>query len=184
MQNKSSWNDISLKAINSALEKLNRISTAKWESGNDVDKAEKIKNYNSICVYFDVKMEEDLLNFALFFNIKDIGDIVKYMSGHSFFVSDQITKKEEFLIGELGNIILNSLISALCNKVNISLIPSIPKVIQVEKEMAFDIITRDLPFTKGKRMFENTIILRCNEKNIFCEVYSFLPERIVNLIQE
>jgi len=179
----SIWNEISTNALKSAIEKMNRVSAGKWAiNDNSIFDNYRQNNYDSVCAYFDVNMKYENLNFALFFNRKDIDIISRCFLGYSFFVSEKMTKKEELLIGEIGNILLNSLISALCNKLNIKLIPSIPKVIQAEKEFALDVIMGELPSTRQKSVYGNIININCEGKNIFCEIFSFLPESIIKLI--
>lgn len=178
----SNWNSISLQAIKSAIERLNRVSAGRWDFSENTKQIQS--NYDASCAYFEVKLQEDILLFSIFFNRKDISDISKCFIGYSFFVSEKMTGKEELLIGELANIILNSLISALCNKLNIKLIPSIPKVIQVEKEIGIEIISSSLPLAKEKTVFSNVISLKCGEKDVFCEVYSFFSKKIIDELEK
>jgi len=178
------WEKISLKAIDSALLKLNRISAGKWAVDETaVLSAPSPEDYDAVCVYFEVKKDDEPMNFALFFDRKDVGFISKCFIGYHFFVSEKMDGTEELLISELGNILLNSIISALCNSMKIRLIPSIPRTIQAEKSFALETFSQGLPENRGKKKMSVKIKIKCDGRETFCEVFSFVPESVAALLK-
>jgi chemotaxis protein CheY-P-specific phosphatase CheC len=168
-------------SIPDILSKINSISSYKWEdlSNEEID----LGNYNSVCSYFEVKDSDYPMNFALFFNKGDVIELTKSFIGYNFFVSGKISKSEELLIQELSNIILNSIVSQISNLAKKVIIPSGPKIIESEKEFIFDVISRQLTDNSNREIFHYIFKIKCREKNIYCEVISFISERAMNKLK-
>lgn len=178
------WKKLSQEAIGSALERLNRISCGKWKlSWEENLIASGSVNYDSVCVYFGAGAVEEAMHFALFFDRKDMGMLSRNFIGYSFFVSEKMTKTEEMLVSELGNIILNSMVNAVGNRLGRTFIPSVPKIIQAEKEFALEVISRGLPENRGKTELPGNISIECGGKDAVCEIFSFIPDKILALLK-
>jgi len=179
------WKQISREALKSAIRKLNRISLGRWSliKDNEVSPTHVQEDYESVCVYFEVKHGKDKINFALFFKCQDVKILSQCFVGYSFFTHGKMRKVEEFLISEIANILLNSMINVLCNKLKIRLIPSVPEVTQMDKKLALEIIREDMPENREKFLVSSRLGIDCEGEKIFCEVLSSMPADILKLLK-
>lgn len=179
------WKKLSQEAVSSALKRLNRVSSGKWKLSWEENLVVSGRvNYDSVCVYFGAGEGQEAMHFALFFDRKDMGALSRNFIGYSFFVSEKMTKTEEMLVSELGNIILNSLVNVIGNKLGRPFIPSVPKIIQAEKEFALEVISAELPENRGKTELSEIISIECGGKEAVCEIFSFIPENMLATLKK
>lgn len=175
MPENMTWEDISKKALSKAVDKINKISVAEWETSDILPSKD---NYDAVCCYFQV--EGDIpMSFAMLFRRSDLPAISKSFIGYGFFVSQKMTRSEELLMEELSNIILNCLISEISNFLGRKIIPSGPKTAQSPKETAVEIISSALPANNGKLIARADMAFVCCKNKIVCEIYSFLPKSFI-----
>lgn len=179
MPKNMTWENISKKAFSKAVDKINKISVAKWETSDILPNND---NYDSVCCYFQVDEDDIPMSFAMLFRRSDLPAISKSFIGYGFFVSQKMTRSEELLMEELSNIILNCLISEISNFLGKKIIPSGPKTAQSPKDTAIEIISSALPANAGKITARADMAFVCGGNKIVCEIYSFLPKKFAEKI--
>lgn len=173
MREKSLWSEISQRAFDRAIERINKVSASKWDICYDVEPDD---NYDAICCYFQVKDPEREMSFAMFFRRDDLPHISKAFVGYGFFLSQKISRSEELLVEELSNIILNSIVSEISNILKEKIIPIGPKTVHAPKDTAMEVLSSALPENKSKVSLRSLIGFNFGDKKVSCEVYSFMPE--------
>ncbi len=182
MENNSLWAKISKKAFERALERINKVSSYKWDISSNIKSSDN--DYDAICCYFQVKDPEREMSFAMFFKREDLPIISKAFVGYGFFISQKVSRAEELLVEELSNIILNSIISEVSNILKEKIIPIGPKTVHAPKDTAMEVLSSALPENKSKVSLKTFIGFDCGGKDISCEIYSFMPEVLASKLAD
>lgn len=175
--------DIVREGLNKSLDRLNKVSSAKWNVAG-VEFSLKKAEYDAVCIYLTAKYENEVISFAMFVDTKDVKDISRIMVGYAFNDYYKLNMAEEVLLLELGNIILNSILSEMSNKIRNAIIPQVPKIIQSDKLFLLENISNILEENQGKTVINSNISLNAGDKKINFEVFSFLSTAFLNKLCE
>lgn len=173
-------------SLRKCVEKLSKISAGVWGvAGSDVAIGtldEAIRRHGSdggeaLAVYFDVKGELPFIAMILF-DPRDIGHISKCFLGYSFSVSPAMSQAGELLLSELGNIILNSLISALSNSLKRIFMPSAPTCLKGEPQYLLEAMGAAMDVKQFYRIISIKLDIQCGQNVTRSEVLGLIPEKL------
>ena len=172
--------DIIKDGIEKALVRLNRISTGKWKLESLSVGPLKPEDDEYLCVYLALK-EKDLFSSLLTVNKKFVYDVFKEIKG-SFVLPGYYSETiYELFINEVGNIILNSILSGFANLLKISIVPEYPKTINGSESFVVDNIFSFVDGYHNKGLISVRIVLKGSSCEIPFNIYLFVSE---NLIRE
>lgn len=132
---------------------------------------------DSTAVYFDVKGEFPFVAIILF-DPRDIAGISKCLLGYTFSVSPSLTQAGELLLSELGNILLNSFVSALSNAIKKVFIPSAPRCLRGEPRYLLEAMTVAMDVNQHYRILNVKLDIRCDNTLTRSEVLGLIPEKL------
>lgn len=165
--------------LKKSVERINKISSYKWEIEKisfEIDNVDK----ETICVYL-VAPSFNKISFLLFVEKKDSDNIFRSFSGYSFGCTNRITKVEELLISELGNIILNSVLGEIANRIKMAIVPQSPKTINGYKKFLLEGISSMIDTNINKTVVSSSIYVKASQ-DIKLELYFFFENSIFDLI--
>jgi chemotaxis protein CheY-P-specific phosphatase CheC len=126
-------------------------------------------------VYFEVKGEFPFTSMVIF-RPDDIEIISRGFLGFSFSKLPNLTQAQELLLSELGNIILNSLISSLSNTLKRAFLPSAPKCVQGEPQFLLEALWTANDNDKRLSLVTVTLDLQCDNSVTRSEVIAIIPD--------
>ena len=176
---------IAVSSLEKCAAKLTRISAGTWSVAGarvvwrSMEEAviERGKGGAGEAVYFEVKGEHPFTSMAVF-SPADIEAISHGFLGFSFSKLTKLNKAQELLLSELGNIILNSFISAFSNALNRSFLPSAPKSVRGEAKALLEALWTSFEPNRRQGLVTVTMDLRCQDKVTRVEVISVLSESL------
>jgi len=176
---------IAVASLEKCVAKLSRISAGKW-SVADVrvscrSMQEAIFDHAALrgtgaAVYFDVKGEFPFTSMVVF-RPEDIDTISKGFMGFSFSKLPNLNQAQELLLSELGNIILNALISSLSNALKRSFLPTAPKCVQGETQYLLEALWTAVGRSPHS-LVTVTLDLQCDRTVTRSEVLALIPENM------
>ena len=177
---------IAVAGLEKCVAKLSRISAGKW-SVADVrvsmrSMEEAIKEHSSgadhgAAVYFEISGETPFTSMIVF-RPEDIEIISRGFLGFSFSKLPSLNQAQELLLSELGNIILNALISALSNTLKRSFLPSAPKCVQGETPFLLEALWVSLGRSGRYSLVTVMLDLQCDNRVTRSEVIAIIPENM------
>lgn len=175
---------ITLLSLEKCAVKLSRISAGKW-SVSDVrvtarSMEETIKDHASsrgagAAVYFEIAGEYPFTAMIVF-RPEDIDTISRGFLGFSFSKLPSLSQAQELLLSELGNIILNSIVSSLSNSLKRAFLPSAPKCVQGEPRFLLEALWTSLDDSKQHRLVTVALELEYDKSVTRSEVLVLIPE--------
>lgn len=174
---------VAVTALEKCVAKLSRISAGKWSvaearvSLRRIDEAVKehvAGGGTSAAVYFEIKGEYPFTSMVVF-RPDDIEILSRGFLGFSFSKLPNLNQAQELLLSELGNIILNSLISSLSNSLKRSFIPSAPKCVQGEVPFLLEALWASLDCSGKCSLVTVTLNLQCDNTVTRSEVITIIP---------
>lgn len=182
---------IAVTSLERCVAKLSRISTGKW-SVADVKVSwrsmqEAIRDHEAsrgtgAAAYFEVQGEFPFTTMIIF-RPEDIEIISKGFMGFSFSKMPKLNQAQEMLLSELGNIILNSLVSALSNRLKRSFMPSAPKCVQGEIQFLLEALWTAVDRGPHK-LVTVTLDLQCDGSVTRSELITLVPEAMEKALLE
>jgi len=178
---------IAVASLEKCVAKLSRISAGKWSvvaahvSCRSMQEA--IEEHSSgpggtgAAVYFEVRGEYPFTTMVVF-RPDDIETISRGFLGFSFSKLPNLNQAQELLLSELGNIILNALISALSNTLKRSFLPSAPKCVQGETPFLLEALWVSLGRSGRYSLVTVTLDLQCDNRVTRSEVIAIIPENM------
>jgi len=136
----------------------------------------------STAVYFEVKGELPFIAIILF-NPRDLNIITKCMLGYTFSVSPNMTQSGELLLSELGNIILNSFVSALSNALKCVFVPTAPRCLKGEPRYLLEAMGVAAE-VKSYRTLSVKLDIQCGKSVTHSEVLGLIPEKLAQELQK
>jgi chemotaxis protein CheY-P-specific phosphatase CheC len=130
---------------------------------------------NGAAVYFEVRGEFPFTSMVIF-RPDDIEIISRGFLGFSFSKLPGLNQAQELLLSELGNIILNSLISSLSNTLKRSFLPSAPKCVQGEPQFLLEALWTAADNGQRLNLVTVTLDLRCDAAVTRSEVVALIPD--------
>ncbi len=177
---------IAVDSLQKCAEKLSRVSAGVWSiAGSEVstgtlDEALKrggSRDGEAMAVYFDVKGELPVIAMILF-DPQDIDRISKCFLGYSFSVSPALSQAGELLLSELGNIILNSFISALSNTLKRMFMPSAPKCVRGTPRYLLKTMGAAMDVKQRGRIISIKLDTQYDKNITRSEVLGLVPEKL------
>lgn len=178
---------IAADGLGKCVAKLSRISAGEWSvvsSGVSTrSMREAVKEHaagergSSAGVYFEVKGDLPFVSMIVF-RPGDIEVLSRGFLGFSFSKLPNLNQAQELLLSELGNIIFNSLVSALSGALRRSFIPSVPKCVQGEIPFLLEALWTSLGRPGESSLVTVILDLRCGKDITRCEVIALMPEQM------
>jgi chemotaxis protein CheY-P-specific phosphatase CheC len=126
-------------------------------------------------VYFEVGGDMPFTSMIIF--RPEDGEILsRGFLGFSFTKLPGLNQAHELLLSELGNIILNSLVSSLSNALKRSFLPSAPKCVQGEPQFLLEALWTTAGDGAGFDLVTVTLDLKCGGTMTRSEVLALLPD--------
>lgn len=164
--------------------RLSRISSGKWSvSGvrvsrggmDEIVKKHTVSGDAGFGVYFRVTGEYPFTSLVVF-RREDIGVLSLCFLGLAKLPG--LSQAQELLFAELGNIILNSVISALSNKLKRGFLPSAPKCLQGEPRFLLEALWDTLEGKQRYSVAAITLDLNCGKDAARCDAVVVIPESL------
>ena len=181
---------IAVASLQKCTEKLSRVSAGVWniaganvtmETLDTVMKRYSADDGESAAVYFDVKGELPFIAILLF-DPRDMDRISRCFLGYSFAPSPAINQASELLLSELGNIILNSFVSALSNALKMVFLPSVPRFVHGVPRDLLEAMGVSIDLKQGYRSICVKLNINCDNKVTWSEVVGLIPEKLAQEI--
>jgi len=182
---------IALLSLEKCAVKLSRISAGKWTvadvrvSSSGLE--ESIKEHSSgsrgtgAAVYFEIRGEYPFTAMIVF-RPEDIDTISRGFLGFSFSKLPNLSQAQELLLSELGNIILNSIVSSLSNTLKHGFLPSAPKCVQGETRFLLEALWTSVDKKLRHRLVTVYMDLEYDKTVTRSEVLVLIPESIENAL--
>ncbi|MEK7722136.1 MAG: hypothetical protein AAB359_07075 [Elusimicrobiota bacterium] len=174
-------------SLEKCMSRLSRVSAGKWNvaamrvTWHSMEEA--VKEHSSgpggmgVAVYLEVRGEYPLTSMVIF-QSDDIETISRGFLGFSFSKLPNLNQAQELLLSELGNIILNALISSLSNALKRSFLPSAPKCVQGETHSLLEALWAS-PGRSGRYSLVTVMLdLQCDNQVTRSEVITIIPENM------
>ena len=178
---------IVMASLEKCVSKLSRVSAGKWNVGaarvSCGSMEEAVKEHASgpagtgAAVYFEVRGEYPFTSMVVF-RPDDIDTISRGFLGFSFSKLPNLNQAQEMLLSELGNILLNALISSLSNTLRRSFLPSAPKCIQGETPFLLEALWTSLGRSGRYSLVTVMLDLKCDERVTRSEVIVIIPDNM------
>jgi len=179
---------IAVASLKKCVEKLTRVSAGAWNvdcadmSISTLDEAVKRHSLDeqgadSTAVYFEVKGDFPFVAIMLF-RSGDINIISKCMLGYSFSPLPEVTHNGELLLSELGNIILNSFVSAMSNALKRVLVPTAPRCLKGEPKYLLEAMGIAREVKQRYRLVSVKLDIQCGKNSTKSEVLGLIPESL------
>lgn len=176
---------IAAESLEKCVARLTRVSTAEWNVADSVvswrSRAEAVKEHEEsgseegAAAYFDVAGKHKFASLVVF-RPSDIGLLSKGFLGFSFSRLSGLSQAQELLLSELGNIIVNSLVSSVSAALGSTFIPSVPKCVRGEIPFLLEALWASSD-SAGKHTLVTVILnLRCCDNVARVEVITLIPE--------
>lgn len=174
---------IALASLERCVAKLSRISAGRWSvadvkvsyrSMQDAINDHAASRGTGAAAYFEVKGEFPFTSMIIF-RPQDIEIISKGFMGFSFSKLPSLNQAQELLLSELGNIILNSLVSSLSNALKKSFLPTAPKCVQGETQFLLEALWTAVDRGPHK-LVTVTLDLQCDGSVTRSELITLIPE--------
>ncbi len=174
-------------SLEKCVSKLSRVSAGKWNVGtvrvSCGSMEEAVKEHSSgpggtgAAVYFEVRGEYPFTSMVIF-RPDDIETISRGFLGFSFSKLPNLNPAQEMLLSELGNILMNALISSLSNTLRRSFLPSAPKCIQGETPFLLEALWASLGGSGRYSLVTVMLDLKCDDRVTRSEVIAIIPENM------
>jgi len=178
---------IVMASLEKCVSKLSRVSAGKWNVGaarvSCGSMEEAVKEHSSgpagtgAAVYFEVRGEYPFTSMVVF-RPDDIDTISRGFLGFSFSKLPNLNQAQEMLLSELGNILLNALISSLSNTLRRSFLPSAPKCILGETPFLLEALWTSLGRSGRYSLVTVMLDLKCDERVTRSEVIAIIPDNM------
>ena len=178
---------IVMASLEKCVSKLSRVSAGKWNVGavrvSCGSREEAVKEPaagpagTGAAVYFEVRGEYPFTSMVVF-RPDDIDTISRGFLGFSFSKLPNLNQAQEMLLSELGNILLNALISSLSNTLRRSFLPSAPKCIQGETPFLLEALWTSLGRSGRYSLVTVMLDLKCDERVTRSEVIVIIPDNM------
>jgi hypothetical protein len=93
-----------------------------------------------------------------------------------------LAKTGELFVSEIGNIIFNSALGEIANKLEVSIIPDIPKTVNGNKSFLLENISSMMEENKNRIAISSTISIKSGSNSIAIELYFFIDNDVIEKI--
>ncbi|MHB0995144.1 MAG: hypothetical protein ACYC2I_02105 [Elusimicrobiales bacterium] len=164
--------------------KLSRISAGKWSVSDarvsartmeEAVKAHAASRGQGAAVYFEIAGDHPFTAMIVF-RPEDIDVISRGFMGFSFAKLPKLSQAQELLLSELGNIVLNSIVSSLSNALKKAFLPSAPKCVQGEPRFLIEALWDTVGAGGGHRLVAVSLDLNYDNAVTRSEVLVLIPE--------
>jgi chemotaxis protein CheY-P-specific phosphatase CheC len=178
---------IAVASLEKCVAKLSRISAGKWSvadarvSWRSMEEATREHSRGprgtGAATYFEVKGEYPFTSMVVF-RPEDIEIISKGFLGFSFSKLPSLNQAQELLLSELGNIILNSLLSSLSNTLKRAFLPTAPKCVQGETRFLLEALWTATDPAGRHSLVTVMLDLQCDGTVTHIEVVALIPDNM------
>lgn len=176
--------EIASASIERCTARLSRLSAGKWSvagirvsqgSMDEIVTGHTVAGASGFAAYFRVAGECPFSSIIIF-KPEDIGIISRAFLGTAQLPG--ISQAQELLFSELGNIILNSVISALSNKLKRGFLPSAPTCVRGESRFLLEALCDTLDSEQRYSVAAITLDLKYEGDTTRCEAVVVIPESL------
>lgn len=174
-------------SLEKCVSKLSRVSAGKWSVAagrvyfRSMEEAVKERSSETAgtgaAAYFEVRGEYPFTSMVIF-RPADIDTISRGFLGFSFSKLPNLNQAQELLLSELGNILLNALVSALSNTLKRSFLPSAPKCVQGDTPFLLEALWASLGRSGRYSLVTVLLDLQCDDKVTRIEAIAVIPENM------
>lgn len=176
---------LAVSSLEACLAKLSRVSAGTWSIASadvrpgtlqDALKTHPFKSRDAAAVWFSVACDHPFTAMMLF-EPDDIGSVSKCFLGYAFPGIPGIKLPEEVMLVELGNIVLNSVVSVVSNGLKKVLMPAVPRYAigdapglaaglgtALDQKQVFRVISLALGIRSGGNVSGSTVLCLIPEK--------------------
>jgi len=167
------------------LQRLSRASAGTWQvldvkvaygTFEDALRPHDFK-HDAAAVYMGLRGISPLTAMMLF-DPDDIACVSKCYTGQSFHREGKLTPADEMLLVELGNVVINSLISALLNALKKSFMPTVPKFVEGGKAKLAGDLLNAVGINTSFRIITVTLGMSATECSAKSEMVALIPEEM------
>ncbi len=173
--------------LDRSLSRISRISTGKWRAAmvNSYPASPRavLARYaaeTSVAVF--MRLDTLPLGAVMLVKPEDVECVSRGFTGHSFPASGRISKADEIMLTELGNILLNAAVDSLLNALKRSALPAIPLLLEGDAvelaERAAGLLSMDAP----NRAVSAALSLECEGLAVWT-LHVFVPEDLAREIE-
>ncbi len=177
----------SLSALSVAycLQRLSRASAGTWQvldaavSYGTFEDALRQHDFSkpAAAVYVGLKGRSPLTAMMLFYP-GDLDCVSKCYTGQSFHRTGELTPVDEMMLVELGNMVLNALLSALLNSLKKGFMPAVPRFIQGDLPRLAGELLSAAGIKTSFRIITVTLGMRSGDCSAKSEVFALIPEEM------
>lgn len=174
-------------SLEKCVAKLSRVSAGKWSVAagrvycQSMEEAVRERSAGAggtgAAAYFEVRGEYPFTSMVIF-RPADIETISRGFLGFSFSKLPNLNQAQELLLSELGNILLNALISSLSNTLRRSFLPSAPQCLQGDTSFLLEALWASLGRSGTYSLVTVLLDLQCDDKVTRIEVIAVIPENM------
>ncbi|PKM97408.1 MAG: hypothetical protein CVU79_08520 [Elusimicrobia bacterium HGW-Elusimicrobia-3] len=176
---------LSAQSVAYCLQRLSRASAGTWQvldvkvsygTFEDALKPHDFKR-DAVAVYMGLRGMSPLTAMMVF-DPDDIACVSKCYTGQSFHREGKLTPADEMLLVELGNVVINSLISALLNALKKSFMPTVPKFVEGGKAKLAGELLNAVGINTSFRIITVTLGMSATECSAKSEMLALIPEEM------
>ncbi len=178
---------IAAESLEKCVSRLSRVSGGKWSVADARvswrSREESVREHSTgggvagAAAYFEVKGEFPFTSLVIF-RPGDIEVLCKGFLGVPFMKLPDLNQAQELLFSELGNIIFNSLLSALSNTMKRIFIPSAPKCVKGEIPCLLEALWASLDASVRHNMVTVRLDLTSDGAGTGVEVIVLIPPEL------
>ena len=178
-------------SLEKCLAKLTKVSAGTWriidikaccETPEDALRRHNFKS-PAAAVYSYIKGDFPFASMMLF-DPDDIECISRCFLGYYFSGAPGLTRSEELMLLELGNIILNSIVGAVSDGFNKFLTPSIPQCIQGDSRRIVKELGAIMDLKQSFRIITFILAIQCDNRVSRSEVFGLIPQKLAEDLEQ
>lgn len=178
-------------SLERCLVKLSKVSAGTWQlvdtSSLNGTPGVAVARYDfanrpAAAVYFDIKGDHPMTSLMIF-DPGDIDCISKCFLGYSFPKQGGISKSDEVMLLELGNIVLNSLSNSVFNALGASFMPSVPQFVAGDAVRIAESVRAVAGAAQTFRIVASTLAIQCDKRISCSKVIALVPEELARELE-
>ncbi|MCG2725552.1 MAG: hypothetical protein L6420_04715 [Elusimicrobia bacterium] len=177
--------------LEKSLTRLSRVSAGTWEIldinvsfdtlGEGIKK-HRFKDDIAWLVYFNVEGEYPFNSFVIF-ESPDFDCISKFFLGYSFLDVHSLQFKE-LLLSELGNILLNPMVTFVSNTLKKSFMPTAPKCVQEKHQNFLKIFENAIDLRESFLIIKVTLVVYSGKSLAKIILFNIIPKKLQTELEQ
>ena len=181
---------LAVSSLEKCLAKLSAVSAGTWRvdsiSVSPATPGDAFKRHDftnpAAAVYFNVEGEFPFASVMLF-DPQDIECISKCFLGYSFPGAPGLKQSEEAMLVELGNIVLNSVVSAVSDGLKKILTPTIPSYAHGDAGLIVEELGTVMDAEQRCRVIIIRLAIQCGGLVSTSELFGLIPEKLADELE-